>query len=73
MIFPEVLYVLEFKRRSIDKAVKDFPLPDSPTNPTIWFLAMSNEMLFNKTLFEEVLVSLTFSLVTLSKLVFFKN
>ena len=65
--------MLEFNRRNIDKAVRDFPLPDSPTNPTISFLAISNDIFFNSVLFEELLSSLIFSLVTLSKLFFLKN
>ena len=40
MIFPEVLYILEFNKRNIERAVRDFPLPDSPTNPTILFLGI---------------------------------
>ena len=73
MIFPEVLYILEFNKRNIERAVRDFPLPDSPTNPTILFLGISKEMLFNNVLSDSLLISPIPSLSILSKISFFKN
>ena len=49
-ISPEELYVLLLRRFKIERAVSDFPLPDSPTNPTIWFFEIWNEILFNRAL-----------------------
>ena len=71
-ILPLEVYVFSLNKRNIDRAVRDFPLPDSPTIATTLLLGTVNEMLFNNIFFFELFLRLTLRLFTTSKLFSFK-
>ena len=53
-ILPLEAYVFSLNKRNIDRAVRDFPLPDSPTIATTLLSGTVNEMLFNNIFFFEL-------------------